>query len=30
MGKLFLTLDEHVIHIYLHVSSDLLAEHFIH
>ena len=23
MGKLFFTLDEHVIHIYLHISSDL-------
>ena len=30
MSKFFFTLNEHVIYIYFHVPSDLLAEHFIH
>ena len=30
MGELFRALDEHIIDIHLHVSPNLLAEHFIH
>ena len=30
MCQFFLTLDEHVIHIYFHVPPNLFAEHFIH
>ena len=29
MCRFLLALDEHVIHVYLQVSSDLLTEHFI-
>ena len=30
MGKFFFTLNEHVIHIHLHILANLLAEHFVH
>ena len=30
MGSLGLALDEHIIHIHLHISSDLIFEDFIH
>ena len=30
MGKLFLTLDEHIIYVYFHIPTDLFAEHLVH
>ena len=30
MSKFFFTLDEHIIHIHLHIPANLLVEHLVH
>ena len=29
-GKFFFTLDEHIIHVYFHISADLLVKHLVY